>query len=285
MILVFGATGQVARELKSQVRDLVCLGRNEVDLQSPDLVSRAIEEIAPTAVINAAAYTDVERAEKEEKIAELVNGRAPREMALACDKFSIPFVHISSDYVFDGSGELPFDERETPRPLQAYGRTKLLGEVGVQECGRRYVILRTSWVISSHGNNFLKTMLRLSKNRSTVEVVCDQFGGPTPAEEIAKACVEILSQLSLDIGKSGIYHFAGEPDVSWSELAQFIFDESSADTKVEPIPSHRYKTLADRPKNSRLCCTKLNEAFGLARPDWRCGVSEILGNLKDQSHD
>jgi dTDP-4-dehydrorhamnose reductase len=278
-MLVFGATGQVATELKRILPDAEFFGRNRVDLTNPLACFSAIMEARPSAVINAAAYTAVDKAEDEEDIASLVNGEAPTQMARACAELDIPFVNISTDYVFDGAGETPFAPDHPAGPLGAYGRTKLIGEKGVVAAGGAYVNLRTSWVFSAHGSNFVKTMLRLSETRDKLTVVADQIGGPTPARDIAKACVEIAKQLEKDPNKAGTYHFSGAPDVSWADFAREIFAQASKDMVVEDIPTSAYPTPAVRPPNSRLDCKITEEVFGVKRPQWEAGLAEILNEL------
>ena len=189
MILVFGQTGQVAQKLQRLVPDAVFLGRDRVDLNDPDAAAEAIREAKPEAVINAAAYTAVDKAEEEAALAQTVNGRAPGTMAEACRDLGIPLVHISTDYVLEGSGDAPFKPTDATAPLGAYGLTKLAGEEAVRAAGGTVAILRTSWVFSAHGENFVKTMLRLSESRDHLTIVADQIGGPTPARAIAEACL------------------------------------------------------------------------------------------------
>ena len=280
MILVFGKTGQLARELALRApADTRFLSRDMVDLADPSACEAAILEAKPSAVINAAAYTAVDRAEDEEDLATGVNGAAPGAMAEACAQLQIPFVHVSTDYVFDGMGEAPFSPAAPTQPLGAYGRSKEAGERAIQASGAVYAILRTSWVFSAHGSNFMKTMLRLAETRDHLNVVADQIGGPTPASAIAQACLVIVKQLTEQPRKSGLYHFSGAPDVSWAEFAREIFRQAGKSIEVTGIPTSDYPTPAKRPANSRLDCTSLS-SFGLARPDWRLGVSNILAELE-----
>ena len=186
-LLVFGHTGQVASELRRLAPDATFLGRSEADLTDPAACAARIADGAWDAVINAAAYTAVDKAEEDEATATRVNADAPAAMAQACAKVDIPFVHISTDYVFDGSGTAPWSPDDTPAPLGAYGRTKLAGERGITDAAGRHAILRTSWVFSAHGGNFVKTMLRLGTDRDALSIVADQVGGPTPADAIADA--------------------------------------------------------------------------------------------------
>lgn len=277
-LLVFGRTGQVATELQA-LASVVALGREEADLTDPEACATAIRAHRPRAVINAAAYTAVDRAEEEEPLATLINGAAPTAMARTCAELDVPFVHISTDYVFDGAGKRAWLPQDGVAPQSAYGRSKLTGEQGVIAAGGRFVILRTSWVFSAHGANFMNTMLRLSQTRDTLNVVADQMGGPTHARDIAAACLSIAKQLALDAGKSGIYHFSGAPDVSWCEFATQIFARAGREVRVNPIPTSDYPTPARRPLNSRMDCTATWQAFQIARPDWREGLDAVLAGL------
>lgn len=281
-ILVFGKTGQVARELTA-FADVTCLDRSQADLEQPETCAAAIRAAAPTAVINAAAYTAVDRAEEEETLATVINGDAPAAMARECAALGIPFVSISTDYVFDGSGETPWQPTDPTGPLGAYGRSKLVGEQGIAQAGGTYGILRTSWVVSAHGNNFVKTMRRLEVERDQLSIVADQIGGPTPARDIAAACLSMARQLADDADKLGIYHFAGAPDVSWAGFARAIFAELETNCEVTDIPSSDYPTPAQRPLNSRLDCSSLETTFGISRPDWRQGLRDILRDLESAS--
>lgn len=283
-ILIFGNTGQVARELQA-LAPVIALGREEADLKMSGTCSAAIARHAPTAVINAAAYTAVDRAEGEEGLATQVNAAAPAEMARACASRDIPFVHLSTDYVFDGSGETPWRPDDTVAPISAYGRSKLAGEQGVAAAGGRYVILRTSWVFSAHGQNFVKTMLRLGGERDDLRVVADQIGGPTPAAAIAQACLMIAGQLMDEPDKAGIYHFAGAPNASWADFARVIFAEAGLSCDVADIGTVDYPTPARRPANSRLDCSSLEAAFGIARPNWQAGLAAVLKQIKQKDKD
>jgi len=279
MILIFGKTGQVATELQTLLPDAIFLGRDQADLTIPDACYDAIITTKPEAVINAAAYTAVDKAEEEEDIAALVNGTAPEMMAKACAELGIPFVHISTDYVFDGAGDTAFTPDHTTAPLGAYGRTKLAGEQAVLATGGTFAILRTSWVFSAHGNNFVKTMLRLAETHDKLTVVADQIGGPTAARDIAKTCLTMAQRLSVDPSLVGVYHFSGGPDVSWAEFAREIFTQSGKQVDVEGIPATAYPTPAARPSNSRMDCTSLESAFDIKRADWKAGLSAVLKDL------
>lgn len=277
-VLVFGKTGQVATEL-GKLPDVICIGRDIADLSAPDACAAAIREHAPRAVINAAAYTAVDKAEEEEALATVINADAPGAMAEACKALGIPFVHISTDYVFEGGGTDPWKPTDQTGPLGAYGRSKLKGEQRVTQAGGTHAILRTSWVVSAHGNNFVKTMLRLGAERDALTIVADQIGGPTAAKDIAQACHSIAHTLSEAPDNSGIYHFSGAPDCSWADFARAIFDLSGVTCEVTDIPSSAYPTPAVRPLNSRMDCGATEEAFGIARSDWHASLQDILTDL------
>lgn len=277
-ILVFGRTGQVATEL-GRLEGVTCLDRTAADLSDPAACAAAIRTARPGAVINAAAYTAVDRAEEEEALATTINGAAPGAMAAACAELGIPLVQVSTDYVFDGSGSAPWKPADPTGPLGAYGRSKLAGERAVAEAGGAWAVLRTSWVFSGHGANFVKTMLRLGRERDELNVVADQVGGPTPARAIAAACRKIAKSLATEPEKSGIYHFSGAPDVSWAGFARAIFAEAGIGCRVNDIPSADYPTPAARPLNSRLDCSRTETVFGLKRPDWRASLPDILNDI------
>jgi len=278
-ILVFGRNGQVAMELQS-LAEVTALGHAEVDLMSLGAAKTAIADHGPSVVINAAAYTAVDKAEQDDKAAFRLNAEAPGEMARACANLDIPFVHISTDYVFEGTGNRPFLPDDVAAPKGVYGCSKLAGENKVRDAGGRSAILRTSWVFSSHGTNFVKTMLRLSDTRDALNVVADQIGGPTPARAIASASLSIAEQLAADPSKSGTYHFSGAPDVSWHGFAQEIFNRAGRQVAVSPIPTSDYQTPAARPLNSRLDCRLTEEVFDLSRPDWRTAIDDVLKELE-----
>lgn len=277
-ILVFGQSGQLAREL-ARARGVICLDRASADLTDPAGCGAAIRAHQPAAVINAAAYTAVDKAEEEEALATTVNAEAPGAMAAESARLGIPFVSISTDYVFDGTGDAPWKPGDAPAPLGAYGRSKLAGEKAVAQAGGAWAVLRTSWVVSAHGSNFLKTMLRLGTGQGGLRIVSDQIGGPTPARDLADACLRVARGLQEDPRKSGIYHYAGSPDVSWADFARAIFEAAGIDCRVEDIPTAKYPTPAARPLNSRLDCAASETVFGISRPDWRKGMNEILGDL------
>ncbi len=277
-ILVFGSTGQVGREL-ANTRRVVSLGRDQADLNNPSACAAKIVEIRPDLVINAAAYTAVDRAEDEAELAQVINADAPGAMAVACAALGIPFLHISTDYVFDGTGEKPWLVGDQPAPIGVYGKTKLAGEIAVIAAGGQYGILRTSWVFSSHGNNFVRTMLRLGAERDELSVVADQIGGPTAARDIAEALLKMADQFLEGRGKSGVYHFAGEPSVSWADFAREIFKQAGIGVVVKDIPSSAYPTPAARPANSRLDGSVLRREFAISQPDWRLSLAKVLQEL------
>lgn len=277
--LVFGQSGQVAQELARRLPQGVSahfLGRDQADLRDRAACAQAID--GWDAVINAAAYTAVDKAETDEATALSINAAAPAVMAARCAALDIPFLHISTDYVFNGAGSLPFAPDHPTGPRNAYGRTKLAGEEGVRAAQGRHLILRTSWVISAHGANFVKTMLRLGASRDSLSVVADQIGGPTPAGDIAEALIA-AAQAMVQGAKGGTHHFSGAPDVSWADLARAVMRGGGLTCKVNDIPTSAYPTPAVRPRNSRLDCSGFEAEFGIQRPDWQLGLRSILREL------
>lgn len=277
-LLVFGKTGQVARELQRLAPDATYLGREEADLMDPTACAAAIASSDAAAIINAAAWTAVDKAETDEAAATTVNGEAPTVMAQAAAAKGIPFLHISTDYVFDGTGDQPFAPDHPTAPLGAYGRSKLAGEKGVRAAGGPHLILRTSWVVSAHGANFVKTMLRLGAERESLRVVADQIGGPTPASAIAKALLAAAEAMVAG-APGGTHHFSGAPDASWADFARRIMADAGLPCRIEDIPTSDYPTPAKRPLNSRLDCSAFTAAFGIPRPDWREGLKAIVKEL------
>lgn len=277
MILVFGRTGQVATELQRQA-SVTALGRDTADLSDPEACSAAIEAHAPAVVINAAAWTAVDAAEAQESDAMRINAKAPGAMAQACCALEIPFLHISTDYVFEGSGTQAWRETDPVAPKNAYGRTKLVGEHQIAEAGGHWAILRTSWIFSAHGGNFVKTMLRLSESRDRLSIVADQVGCPTPAADIAATLLRMGRAMTKGQG-GGLYHYGGQPPVSWADFARAIFANAGKTVTVEDIPTSAYPTPAERPRNSRLDCAKLTRDFGIEPPDWTTGLVNVLKEL------
>ncbi|WP_299893028.1 dTDP-4-dehydrorhamnose reductase [uncultured Ruegeria sp.] len=280
-ILVFGRSGQVATELQRQaaVRGIAieALGRTEADLANAAMCAERVYESDSDVVINAAAYTAVDKAEDESDLARLINADAPGAMARAAAARGIPFLHVSTDYVFDGSGDMQRTTEDPTGPLGVYGNTKLDGEHQVAEAGGWHAILRTSWVFSAHGNNFVKTMLRLAESRDQLSIVADQVGGPTPAADIASTLLTMAQNGSWVEG--GLFHYAGTPDASWADFAREIFLQAGLATHVEDIPTSAYPTPAARPRNSRLDCSRLEKIHGLPRPDWKAGLADVLSQL------
>jgi dTDP-4-dehydrorhamnose reductase len=282
-VVLFGRTGQLATELQRRCPagwQLQVLGREEADLADPAACAQAVRDGAADLVINAAAYTAVDLAEQDEAMATLVNGAAPAAMAQAAAERGIPMLHVSTDYVFDGSGTRPWRPDDATAPLGAYGRSKLAGEAGVRAAGGVHAILRTSWVFSAHGSNFVKTMLRLGRERDQLNIVADQIGGPTAAADIAAALIFMADAFRHGSTASGTWHFAGAPEVSWAGFAREILQQAGLSTEVAEIATADYSTPARRPANSRLDCTTLETDFGIARPDWRRALTDVLRQLE-----
>jgi dTDP-4-dehydrorhamnose reductase len=287
-VLMFGATGQVATEIRRLAGpDLAvrALGRGEADLADPEACAAHVAAAEADVAINAAAYTAVERAEAEEDLATVVNGAAPGAMARAAAARGMPFLHVSTDYVFDGSGDRPWREDDPVAPLGAYGRSKLAGERAVAAAGGPHVILRTAWVFAAHGHNFVGTMLRVGAERDRLTVVDDQRGGPTAAADIAAALVAVSRAFAAGRGVSGVFHFCGAPTVTWRGFAQEIFRQADwiRAPEVAPIATADWPTPAARPKNSALDCARIAADYGVAQPDWRASLDTIIAELRGQA--
>jgi len=286
-LLVFGKTGQVARELAlASARDGIearFLDRDEADLTMPMALARVIAETDADVIINAAAYTGVDAAEGDRPVARLVNAISPSQMAREAARRDLPFLHISTDYVFDGTGDAPWREEDRPNPQGVYGRTKFAGETGVAASGGRFAILRTAWVFSAHGTNFVRTMRRLGASHDALNVVDDQRGGPTPAAAIARALLTMARAFHAGDGVEGVFYFAGAPAVSWADFAEAIFAGQADAPTINRIPSAQYPTPAKRPRNSVLDCRKIFETYGIEQPDWRVGLRAVLATLEAET--
>ncbi len=279
-VLMFGKSGQVARAVIERASQhgvtVEALDRAAADLSDPDACAALIAATDAQAVINAAAWTAVDAAETEQEQARIINEQTPGAMAAAAARRNLPFVHISTDYVFSGTEGPAWLPTDPTDPQSVYGTTKRDGENVVLAASGASAVLRTSWVFSEHGKNFVNTMLRLAKDRDALSIVADQVGGPTPADAIADACIVIAKALVSDPGKAGIYHISGTPDVSWADFARGIFARSGDKVAVTDISTADYPTPAARPFNSRLDCTSLTQTFGIERPDWGKALDAIL---------
>lgn len=280
-VLLFGASGQVGRETVDAARRrgvrLTSLSRAECDLTAPGAGAETIERLRPDAVINAAAWTAVDKAETDGPAAHRLNAEAPGELAAAANAAGARFVHLSTDYVFDGAAAAPLDETAPTAPLNAYGMTKLDGERAVLAFPAA-VVIRTSWVYAAHGANFVKTMLRLSETKNELSVVSDQAGGPTPAAAIAAACLDIATRKD---GHGGLYHFQGAPAASWAEFAEAIFAAAGKAVRVNKILTREYQTPASRPLYTVLNCAKIRRDYGISQPDWRSDLAVTVRRLQD----
>lgn len=291
-LLCIGKSGQVARALaeRSGVAgvDCVCCGRPELDLLSRDDVAAALDSERPTLVVNAAAYTNVDGAEADREPAFALNAEAVATLAELCTARDLPLIHLSTDYVFDGSGERPWRETDPTAPLNIYGASKLAGENAVRDAGGAHIILRTSWVYSPFGRNFIKTMLRLARDQASASVVNDQLGSPTSALDIADTILHIADRLRRQPTPNfyGTYHYAAAGYASWADVAALIFEiyEQRHGCKIElkSIPSSDYATPAERPRNSRLSTDRFTETFGVVPQDWRSTVTETVERLLDE---
>lgn len=290
-LYVIGTEGQVARSLREaaiQHPDIVmgCGGRPDVDVLRPDLVEKAFLAFSPNIVINPAAYTAVDRAEAEPELAFAINRDGAGIVATAAARLGVPILHLSTDYVFDGKKESPYIETDPVRPESVYGRSKLEGEYAVAAANQRHIILRTAWVYSPFGNNFVRTMLRLSAQRDRLTVVDDQVGCPTFAPDIAAAIVVIARKIYLSGWSekfAGVTHIAGPDEVTWFDFARQIMRLSERTRRhsvtVDPISSKDYPSAAVRPANSRLCCDRLAAVFNILMPPLGRSLEECLGLL------
>lgn len=285
-ILVTGAGGQVGWELARRGdADLIALDRRQLDITRPETIAQALDELRPGLLINAAAYTAVDRAETEAELAHAVNAQAVADLALACRQAGIPMFHLSTDYVFDGSSDRPYREDDPVCPLGVYGQSKAEGEARLRALLPRHMILRVSWVYGVHGHNFVKTMLRLGREREQLRVVADQWGGPTSAADIATVLLELATRLEAR-GELpwGTYHYCGQPATSWHALAQAVFRltphrDALCVREVLPIGTQDYPTPARRPANSRLDCSLIERELQIHPAAWEDSLAAMLREL------
>lgn len=297
-ILLFGKTGQVGWELQRSLAplgELITLGTQSQslcgDLSDLDGIAATVKTVNPDIIVNAAAYTAVDKAETESAKAHLINGLAPGVLAKSAQAIGACLIHYSTDYVFDGSGNIPWLETDPVAPLGQYGKTKLTGEEAICATDCQYLIFRTSWVYAARGNNFIKTILRLAKDRDSLSIINDQIGAPTGAELIADITSHVIKTALQHREIKGIYHLVASGQTSWYDYARLIIDsaqrsgmtlKTTADA-VQPIPSSAYPVPAPRPNNSRLNTHKLQTTFGLTLPDWQYGVKRVLTEILETS--
>lgn len=286
-ILITGCRGQIGSCLVSQLNTstnikMLALDKKELDITNSDQVNAQIEAFRPDVIINAAAHTGVDKAEKEVELSYAINRDGPLYLATAAEKIGAAILHISTDYVFDGTKIGEYFESDMPSPQGVYGQSKLAGEKAVANACHRHIILRTAWVFSQYGTNFVKTMLRLGKNHETLSVVSDQFGGPTYAGDIASALIHIARAIVKNKSKAfGIYHFSGYPHVSWNAFACAIFQEAIKQNILNKIPNINaiattdYPTPAKRPTNSKLNTNKIQARFGIKPSDWQGALNHL----------
>ena len=295
-LLIAGWQGQVARSLVELALarkdiDALSVGRPALDLCQPSSIKSTLVGDRPDIMINTAAYTAVDKAEEEEDAVFQLNAAGAAAFAEAAAKRDIPIIHLSTDYVFDGTKDAPYTEDDAPAPQSVYGRSKLQSEIDVAAANPRHVILRTAWVHSPFGRNFVKTMLGIAAKQDEVNVVDDQLGSPTYALHLAAAILEIAAQLSRerDDASWGLYHAANKGEVSWHGLATRAFEASGRlggpTATAHPITTAEYPTAAPRPANSRLDCSKLERTFGIEMPHWESGVDDCVGRLLADSGD
>jgi len=293
-ILVAGCNGQVGWELVRCLQPLgevVAVDRRQMDLADLDGVKTTLVDIEPDVIVNAAAYTAVDNAEENEDEANLINGHAAGALAIAAKKIGALLVHYSTDYVFDGKKSSPYTEDDTPSPINAYGRSKLMGEQAIQSADMDSIILRTSWVYSARGNNFLQTILKLSQEKEELSIVADQIGAPTWARFIAESSAHVIRQSLLEKRdssfKSGLYHLTAAGETSWCGFAQAIIEQVGRLpdfllelNEIKPILSQDYLTPARRPMNSRLVTAKFEKHFGLKIPSWDVALQLCLAEYR-----
>lgn len=284
-IVVLGCKGQLGRcltdHLKKTDHEVLYHSRETNDITQFKLAQKKITEFNPNLVINAVAYTAVDKAENNEELASLVNHHAVKNIANICKKLDCWFIHISTDYVFDGDSNVPYKEDDIKNPRCIYGKTKLEGEKSIELSGCKYLIIRTAWVFSEYGNNFLKTMLDLGSKNEELSIVRDQIGCPTYAQDIAKSIVAIIPQLDEKHELQGIYHYCGDEPCSWYEFAEAIFTEAGihdfkTPVSLIPINTADFPTAATRPLYSVLDCSKIRLNFGVIVSNWRYGIKKII---------
>jgi dTDP-4-dehydrorhamnose reductase len=287
-VLVFGRVGQLGSALAENLPgryETTFLDQPDIDLTAPLSLREIVLFLRPTIVINAAAYTAVDRAESEAALVHTINADAPGVIASACKEIDAVLIHYSTDYVFDGASSVPYKENARTAPTSVYGQSKLAGEEAIAAATERYVILRTAWLYSSVGHNFLKTMLRLAKDGSEIRVVADQMGSPTYAWDLAQVTRLIVDAITQGIeDKYGLYHAVNNGVTSWYGFANKIFDLiEGAEVVVRAISTEEYPTPAPRPRFSVLSCEHLRQTFGITLPDWQEGVARCLQRLRDNN--
>ena len=287
-ILVLGCKGQLGRCLNDQLvnteNEVIYTSREQIDIADFEVTKNQILKTSPDLIINATAYTAVDKAEEDQKTANLINHLAVKNIADICNQLECWLIHVSTDYVFDGNSKVPYKEDDETNPQGAYGETKLNGELAIQSSGCKHIIIRTAWVFSEYGNNFLKTMLRLGSERDELSIVGDQIGCPTYAQDIARSIVEIAPQLN-SRKDNDIYHYCGDQPCSWYDFANAIFDQAMTNNLkipsiVNSIETTAYPTPAKRAAFSVLNCSKIENDFGVHASNWYGGIGQVISKLK-----
>jgi dTDP-4-dehydrorhamnose reductase len=287
-ILLTGANGQLGNEIvnlsKNLNLQLYPFTRRQLNITEFDQIKNVVAAIKPNYVVNAAAYTAVDKAEKESELAFAINGLGVRNLAKITQEYDIPLLHISTDYIFDGQKKIAYTEEDQARPLSIYGQSKLNGENFLKETWYKHIILRVSWVFGAYGNNFVKNIIRLASEKNELRIIADQKGAPTYAGDIAQTLIKIIKCLDKGLTDWGTYHYTGTPALSWYEFSQKIINEAKQRQKfilkkIIPISTLEYPSIARRPYNSELACSKLVRVFDIKPNNWSDGLKKVVSNL------
>ena len=287
-ILVLGCKGQLGRCFNDQLvntdHEVIYTSREQINIADFEVTKSKILEFSPDIIINATAYTAVDKAEEDHETANLINHLAVKNIADICNQLECWLIHVSTDYVFDGNTKIPYKEDDKTNPQGVYGETKLKGELAIQASGCKHIILRTAWIFSEYGNNFLKTMLRLGAERNELSIVGDQMGCPTYAQDIARSIVEIVPQLN-SRKDNDIYHYCGDQPCSWYDFANAIFDQAMVNNSkipsiVNSIKTSAYPTPAKRPAFSVLDCSKIENECGVLSSNWQEGIRQVIRKIE-----
>lgn len=293
-ILITGANGQLGECLQDRLEqtdyEVIAMNRRSLDVTDAAQISNLFKFYNPDIVINAAAYTAVDLAESEQSIAFSINEFGSRNLALACREKNIPLMHISTDYVFDGTASTPYHEENVPNPQSVYGKSKLAGEIAIKESQATYCIVRTAWVFSEYGNNFLKTMLRLASDRDEINIVSDQYGAPTYAGDLAEALIVLIPSVIKPNFESHVLHYNGDESCNWFEFASEIFRHAKSlgvvdkELKLNPITAKKYPTAAARPVYSVLDCARIKQQYNVEASNWETAIPIVIQKIIEKQN-